>query len=89
MGVITEVTLQCEPSFNLEETLEKKSLDECLVQENLVRISQSAEHIKLWLEVYSQSCDVYQFRRTKKEAKMNSLIWRNVKVRGISYHHKF
>ena len=78
LGVITEVTLQCEPSFNLEETFEKKSLTNCLA--NLDRIAHSAEHVKLWLEVYSKSCDIYRFERTEKDVRMNPLIWRNLKV---------
>ncbi len=88
LGIITEVTLECEPAFNLEETLEKRSLDECL--EKLEQISHSAEHVKLWLEVYSKSCDIYRFERTEKDVQMNPLIWRNLKVSlKISPHHFF
>ena len=78
LGIITEVTLECEPAFNLEEIFEKQSLDKCLA--NLEEISQSAEHVKLWLEVYSKSCDIYRFERTEKDVQMNPLIWRNLKV---------
>ena len=78
LGVITEVTLQCVPSYRLEERLEKRSLESCL--EDLAGIAHSAEHVKLWLEMYSKSCDVYSFNRTQKPVKMNSLLWRNLKV---------
>ena len=78
LGVITEVTLQCEPSFTLEETFEKRTLEDCLA--SLEQIADSAEHVKLWLEVYSRSCDIYRFERTEKEELMNPLIWRNLKV---------
>ena len=58
--------------------MEKMSLDACLGDLN--EIAYSAEHVKLWVELYSGSCDVYRFERTEKEPRMNSLIWRNLKV---------
>jgi len=78
LGVITEVTLQCEPAFRLQETMEKRSLNGCL--EDLDGVSHSAEHVKLWLEFYSGTCDIYRFNRTEKEPQMNSVVWRNLKV---------
>lgn len=78
LGIITEITFQCEPSFHLEETMKKLSMEDCL--KDLGEIAHSAEHVKLWLEVYSGSCDVYNFQRTEKEVAMDTVMWRNLKV---------
>ena len=78
LGVITEITLQCEPAFNLHEAMEKRILDECLT--NMEAIAYSAEHVKLWVEVFSKSCDIYRFERTEKKGEMNSMMLRNLKV---------
>ena len=78
LGVITEVTLQCEPAFNLQETMEKGTLDECLT--TMDAVADSAEHVKLWVEVFSKSCDIYRYERTEKKGQMNSMILRNLKV---------
>ena len=65
LGIITEVTLQCIDAFNLEEKLVKHTLDYCL--ENLDSLAHSAEYVKIWAEVYSQSCHVYSQHKTTKE----------------------
>ena len=63
--------------------MKKHSIEDCL--KDLGEIAHSAEHVKLWLEMYSGSCDIHHFRRTKKAAAMSTVImWRNLKVRP---HH--
>lgn len=62
MGIITKVTLQCEPAFNLEETLEHLSLDQCIKE--LDQLASSAQHVKLWVEHFSRSCAVIRMNRT-------------------------
>ena len=61
--------------------MKKHSIEDCL--KDLGKIAHSAEHVKLWLEMYSGSCDIYSFRRTKKAAAMNTVMWRNLKVRSL------
>ena len=78
LGIITEVTFQCEPAFNLEETMEKRSLEGCF--EDLQEIARSAEHVKLWMEMYSSSCDIYRFERTEKDVGINTMFGRSLKV---------
>lgn len=81
LGVIIEVTFQSEAAFNLEETTEKFTLDACLL--DLHQIAESAEHVKLWVEPYSNFCAVYKFNRTEKDVKMSDQVWKiGVKVRN-------
>ena len=65
LGVIMEVTFQCEPKFNLEETITIPPVDEGI--DNLGELAHSAEHVKFWLELCSQSCAYYQTNCTKDE----------------------
>ena len=64
LGVITEVTFQCEAAFNLEQTLLLSSLDDCL--DNMTAHVHSAQHVKMWIEFYSEQCVVYQVNRSKE-----------------------
>ena len=65
LGVITEVTFQCEPEFNLEETITIRPFDECI--DKLGELAHSAEHVKVWFELCSRSCAYYWANRTKDE----------------------
>ena len=67
LGVITEVTVMCEDSFNLEETRITHTLTHCL--HNMADIAASAEHVKLWIEISSGRCDMYTANRTIEEAR--------------------
>ena len=81
-GVITEVTIQCESAFKLQETTEKSTMDACLL--NLDQLAYSAEHVKIWLEPYSNFCDIYKFNRTSEKIHMTNVIWWiGMKVRSI------
>ena len=65
LGVITEVTFQCVDAFNLEETLIINSLDDCL--ERMSEIAHSADHTKLLVHPYSDSCLTILPNRTSEE----------------------
>ena len=69
LGVITEVTIMCEDSFNLEETRTTHTLTHCL--DNMALIAASAEHVKLWTEVNSQSCYIHAANRTRDSLRNN------------------
>ena len=69
LGVITEVTFQCEPTFNVEETTTTPPFSECV--DNLRQMAYSAEHARVWLELWSRSCAYLQANRTKKKARDN------------------
>ena len=62
LGVLTEVTIQCEKSFNLREQLTIHPLDYCV--ENFYQLANQSEHGKLWLEAHSGTCAVFDVRRT-------------------------
>ena len=48
LGVITKITLQCEPSFNMEVTQKQMALEE--IQENFDNLLQNNEHFKfIWI----------------------------------------
>ena len=63
IGVLTDVTFQCELSFNLRESVTIHSLDHCL--QNVGSLSVQSEHGKLWLEPHSGMCAVFDVRRTQ------------------------
>jgi L-gulonolactone oxidase len=62
LGIITEVTLQCEDSFSLHEIRTSNPLDYCL--DNLMDIVNSADHVKFWIELSSKTCGLYRASRT-------------------------
>ena len=77
LGIITKVTLQCVPAFLLEESIRPLSLDQCV--EQLPAIAASAEHVKLWTELYSGSCMVIGMNRTHREminGDLSALDWK-------------
>lgn len=68
-GVVSEVTFQCEPRFNLEETRSIVSLHGCL--DNMEGLVHSAHYVKMWVEVFSETCVLYQTNRTQEEPRDN------------------
>lgn len=69
LGVITEVTLQCEPAFNLREVRYTVPLDECL--DNMDTIVHSGQHVKYWIDVHSEQCAVHVANRTSEPPRDN------------------
>ena len=63
IGVLTDITFECELSFNLRESITIHSLDHCL--QNMGSLSVQSEHGKLWLEAHSGMCAVFDVRRTQ------------------------
>ena len=67
LGVVTEVTFQCEEAFHLEETLVPQPLHHCL--ENFEEIVRGSEYTKLWLELFSGRCATLLVNRTKESVR--------------------
>ena len=67
LGVITEVTFQCEEAFHLEETLVPWPLHHCI--ENLEEIIRSSEYTKLWIELFSDKCATLLVNRTRESVR--------------------
>ncbi len=79
LGVITEVTFQFEPSFKLEEIMEKRTLNSCIADLDI--IAHSAESVKLWMNAYAGTCDVYRYDRTDEDIQTaGETKWINFKV---------
>ncbi|KAF9573040.1 hypothetical protein EC968_009090 [Mortierella alpina] len=64
LGIITRMTLQCEPAFRLENKQEPAKLDEVL--NNLDSIIHSAEHVRLWWYPHTDNVVVWRANRTTK-----------------------
>ena len=67
LGVVTEVTFQCEEAFHLEETLVPHPLHHCI--ENLEEIIRSSEYTKLWIELFSGKCATLLVNRTRERVR--------------------
>ena len=77
LGVVTELTLQCEDAFLLEETTVNYPLDYCISHYD--ELARSAEFVKFWMELNSEVCHVYMSNKTTKSPQNN----RNRYVRNI------
>jgi len=75
LGVITEVTLQCEEAFHLEETLVPHTLTYCL--KNLEGIVRGSEYSKVWMELFSGTCATLLVNRTKEDVQtpLTMSVW--------------
>ena len=83
LGVISEVTFLCEPAFNLEETRSVLPLKDCL--DSMHQLVHSARHVKMWVEVFSETCALYQSNATQMVARDNpSPVVGLILVRSIS-----
>ena len=59
--------------------MEASSLDKCI--EDLDLLARSAQHVKLWTELFSGSCAVIRMNRTAKEiAETGSMRVLDIKV---------
>ena len=68
-GVITEVTLQCEDTFNLHETLEPQSIEQCLNE--MSAVVKRSDHVKLWIVYHSNTCSIFSANRTSEKPRDN------------------
>ena len=80
------------PAFNLEETCVVSSLSDCL--DNMDNLINSADHVKLWIEIYSDMCTVIASNRTEEEPRDNpsplvGLIVVNLYIMGVMFTFLF
>ena len=93
LGVITEITLKCEPAFNLREVRYTVPLHKCL--DNLDTIVHSGQHIKYWIDVHSEQCAVHVANRTSEAPRDNpnsfilGLQVNVVRIESIMYNHAY
>jgi len=74
LGIITSMTLQCEPAFRLENKQEPAKLDQVL--DNLDAIIHSAEHVRLWWYPHTDNVVVWRANRTTKPVSKPLSSWR-------------
>ncbi|KAF9548154.1 hypothetical protein EC957_007182 [Mortierella hygrophila] len=75
LGIITQMTLQCERAFRLENKQEPAKLDDVL--NNLDSIIHSAEHVRLWWYPHTDNVVVWRANRTTKEISLPPQSWRS------------
>ncbi|OLY82248.1 L-gulonolactone oxidase [Smittium mucronatum] len=84
LGVITEVTIQCEPSFNLHATQVPESLQNILV--NLPAILNSAEHVRFWWFPHTDKAVLWKANRTPQKIEPLKESFFTDKVFGFHYY---
>lgn len=62
LGIITQVTVQCEPAFTLHALQTPESLD--YVLDNLEAVAHSAEHVRVWWFPHTDHTVVWRANRT-------------------------
>ena len=78
LGVITKVTLQAEPAFNLKEVTTVLPLIQCISQYH--DLSTMHEYTKMWFDLLSNSCLVISAHRVTDDPQLYPLAWLNFKM---------
>ena len=68
LGIITDITFQCEDQFNLREKVTIHSLDHCL--QTLPLLSTLSDHGKFFMEAHSNVCVLFDVQRTLEQETM-------------------
>ena len=69
LGILTEVTFQIDRSYNLREIQTPSSYTHCV--ENFQSLVRSGEHVKLWIELFSETCTIIESSKTHEEPRDN------------------
>ncbi|KAJ2082442.1 D-arabinono-1,4-lactone oxidase [Coemansia sp. RSA 988] len=67
LGIITQVTIKCEPAFKLHAVQKPITLDEVI--SDIDGIARSAEHVRIWWFQYTEYASVWRANRTSMENK--------------------
>lgn len=78
LGIITKVTLQAEPAFNLKEVITLMPLQQCIGQYH--NLFTAHEYTKLWIDLLSNSCLVISAHRVTDEPRAYPFTWLNFKM---------
>ena len=71
-GIITEVTLQCQDTFNLHEVLApRQSIEQCLSEMPVV--TKRSAHVKYWIVIHSDTCSVFSANHTSEKPRDNDI----------------
>src|SRR5260221_9266146 len=66
LGVITRVTLRCEPAFRLEELAAPLPFDEAV--RRIPELARDEAYVKLWWLPHTDAMQVYRYRRTEADS---------------------
>ncbi|CAG8713379.1 13154_t:CDS:2 [Dentiscutata erythropus] len=81
LGIITQVTIQCETAFLLEANQTPAKLDHIL--DNLDSIVHSAEHVRFWWFPHTDDCITWKANRTNKKPSPQKLSYINDTLFGF------
>lgn len=76
LGVITQVTLQCEPAFYLHERIEMLDFDDALAR--MDSLACARQHVKLWWLPHTHSVRVSSLERTDQRPRPVGFLRRTV-----------
>ncbi|KAJ2044940.1 D-arabinono-1,4-lactone oxidase [Coemansia sp. S2] len=83
LGIITQVTIQCEPAFKLHAVQTPDTLDHVL--NTLSEVAFSAEHVRFWWFPYTDNVAVWRANRTTQPILPRAKsLWRD---RLLGYHY--
>ncbi|KAG9292380.1 hypothetical protein G9A89_015250 [Geosiphon pyriformis] len=71
LGIITRITIQCEPRFRLEAIQKPVKLNEIL--DDLDNIVHSAEHVRFWWFPHTDDCVLWKANRSTKKKQSNTI----------------
>jgi L-gulonolactone oxidase len=71
LGIITRVTLQCEPAFRLEELAAPLPFEEAA--EQIPQLVRDEAYVKLWWLPHTDVVQVYRYRRTEADSSFRAL----------------
>ena len=78
LGVITKVTLQAEPAFNLKEVTTVMPLKQCISEYH--DLTTRHEYTKMWINLLSNSCLVISAHKVTDDPQLYPLAWLNFKM---------
>ncbi|KAJ2386905.1 D-arabinono-1,4-lactone oxidase [Coemansia sp. RSA 2603] len=84
LGIITQVTVQCEPSFTLHAVQTADNLDNIL--NNLNEVVYSAEHVRFWWFPHTDDAVVWRANRTTMEPKPSPETFLRDTLYGFHYY---
>lgn len=84
LGVVTRVTLQVEPAFRLEETVEPLPFDEAVAR--IPQLWASEEFVKLWWVPHTTHALIFRYRRTQAPSTWSRLaMWMDVLTNRVAF----
>ncbi|KAJ1802747.1 D-arabinono-1,4-lactone oxidase [Coemansia sp. RSA 2598] len=84
LGIVTQVTVQCEPAFNLHAIQTPENLDGIL--DNLREVVYSAEHVRFWWFPHTDDAVVWRANRTTMAAQPASESFLRDRMYGFHYY---